>query len=147
MVGRVQRSEERGYTVVSALCDEIAFWKVEDSSSPDREVLAAVRPSMATVPGSMMLCASSPYSRRGALWDAHRRYYAKDGPILIWQSDTRTMNPTVSRRVIDDATERDAAVAASEWKAEFRSDLETYISREAVEACAGRAMFADRCVF
>jgi hypothetical protein len=117
MVGRVQRSEEswiieldnrviieihsasfrraRGYTVVSALCDEIAFWKVEDSSSPDREVLAAVRPSMATVPGSMMLCASSPYSRRGALWDAHRRYYAKDGPILIWQSDTRTMNPTL----------------------------------------------------
>ena len=74
---------------------------------------------MASVPGSMLLAASSrPYSRRGALWDAHRRYYAKDGPVLIWQAPTtRTMNPTISQRVIDEALERDASVGASEWLA------------------------------
>jgi hypothetical protein len=125
----------RGYTVCAALCDEIAFWRSDESANPDREVLEALRPAMATVPGAMLLAASSPYARRGALWDAHRRYYAKDGPVLIWQSDTRTMNPTVPERVIDEATERDASVAASEWLAEFRSDIESFISREAVEAC------------
>jgi hypothetical protein len=125
----------RGYTVVAALCDETAFWRSDESANPDKEVLEALRPAMATVPGSTLLCASSPYARRGALWDAHRRYYAKDGPILIWQSDTRTMNPTVPTRVIDDAFERDASVAASEWNAEVRSDVESYMNREAVEGC------------
>jgi hypothetical protein len=83
----------------------------------------------------MMLCASSPYSRRGVLWHAHRQYYAKDGPVLVWQARTSVMNPTVPERVIDEALERDPSVGASEWLAEFRSDVESYMSREAVEAC------------
>ena len=33
---------------------------------------------MATIPGAMLLCASSPYARRGALWDVFRRHYGKD---------------------------------------------------------------------
>ena len=45
----------RGYTVVAALCDEIAFWRSEDSANPDTEILAALRPAMATVPGAMLL--------------------------------------------------------------------------------------------
>ena len=74
----------RGYTVVAALCDEIAFWPTDDASEPDYEVLNALRPASATIPGSMLLCASSPYAKRGALWDAHRRHFGKDGdPILV----------------------------------------------------------------
>ena len=45
------------------------------------------------------------------------------------------MNPSVSQQVIDAATERDPASAAAEWQAEFRSDIESFINREAVEAC------------
>jgi len=45
------------------------------------------------------------------------------------------MNPSVSQQVIDAATERDPASAAAEWLAEFRSDIESFINREAVEAC------------
>ena len=85
---------------------------------------------MASVPGSILLAASSPYSRRGALWDAHRRYYAKDGPVLVWQAPTTTMNPTIGQRIVDEALERDASVGASEWLAEFRSDLESYVDRD-----------------
>jgi hypothetical protein len=126
----------RGYTVVAALLDEIAFWRSDEGvANPDREVIAAIRPAMATVPGSMMLCASSPYSRRGALWDAHRRYFAKDGPILIWQASTLTMNPTIPARVVEAEFERDPTVAASEWAAEFRTDVESYVTREAIESC------------
>ena len=53
----------------------------------------------------------------------------------MWQAPTLTMNPTVPGRVVEEALERDQALAASEWQAEFRSDLESYVSREAVEAC------------
>ena len=126
----------RGYTIVAALCDEIAFWPHDDAAEPDYEVLNALRPGMATIPGAMLLCASSPYARRGALWDAHRRHFGKDGdPILVWQATTRCMNPTVPQSVVDQATERDPASAAAEWLAAFRTDIESWVSREAVEAC------------
>jgi hypothetical protein len=91
---------------------------------------------MATIPNAMLLAASSPYARRGALWSAHRKHFAQTGdPVLVWQSHTRTMNPTVPQRVIDEAYEKDPASASAEYGALFRTDVESFISREAVEAC------------
>jgi Terminase large subunit, T4likevirus-type, N-terminal len=124
----------RGYSIVAALCDEIAFWPSEDSASPDTEILDALRPAMATIPGAMLLCASSPYAQRGALWDAWKRHYGKESPILVWQAPTRTMNPTVPQSIVDAAFERDPAIASAEWMGHFRSDVEAFIAREAVEA-------------
>jgi hypothetical protein len=126
----------RGRTIVAALCDEIAFWQSEGTANPDQEVLSAIRPAMATVPGAMLLCASSPYARRGALWEAHSKWYgAEDAPVLIWRASTLEMNPTVPQSFIDDAYERDAAVAAAEYGAEFRTDVERLLTREAVMGC------------
>jgi hypothetical protein len=135
-IGTASFKSVRGYTIVAALCDEMAFWPTDDSAQPDYEILDALRPGMATVPGAMLLCASSPYARKGALWDVHRRHHGKDGdPVLVWQAATRDMNPTVPQSVIDAATERDAASAAAEYGAQFRSDIEGFVTREAVDAC------------
>lgn len=125
----------RGRTVVAALLDELAFWRCEDSANPDYEILAAIRPSMATVPGAMLLCASSPYARRGALWEAHRQHFGKDGLVLVWQAPTRTMNPSVPERVVREALKRDPAHASSEYLAQFRADIEGYVSHETIAAC------------
>jgi hypothetical protein len=59
------------------------------------------------------------------------------------------MNPSVPQRVIDDAYEADPASAAAEYGAEFRTDVETFVAREAVEACVAlgtreRAPLADQ---
>jgi hypothetical protein len=120
---------------VAALLDEVAFWQGEDSSNPDHEVLAAVRPAMATSPGSMLLCASSPYARKGALWEAYHRHFGQDSSTLVWQADTRTMNPTVPLSFINGEYEKDPVSAAAEYGAQFRTDIESFVSREAVEAC------------
>jgi hypothetical protein len=126
----------RGYAIAAALCDEIAFWPHEDAAEPDYEVLKALRPGMATIPNAMLLFASSPYARRGELWDVQRRHYGKDGdPVLVWRAPTRSINPSASQQVIDAATEHDPTSAAAEWLAEFRSDIESFINREAVESC------------
>lgn len=125
----------RGRTVAAALCDEIAFWPTDDSAEPDYAILDALRPAMATIPGAMLLCASSPYARRGALYDAHRRYFGQDAArVLVWQAPTWVMNPSVPQQVIDDAYERDPASAAAEFGAQFRSDVAAFVSREVVEA-------------
>lgn len=131
----------RGYTLVAALCDEVAFWRSDESSNPDTEIIAALRPAMATVPGAMLLCASSPYAKRGALWTAHKNHYGRDGdPILVWQAETRVMNSTVPLKLVEQALADDPAYAKAEWLAQFRSDIEGYISRESVEAVAARGV-------
>jgi hypothetical protein len=133
----------RGYTIIAALLDELAFWPTdENAAEPDCEVIAALRPGMATIPGAMLLCASSPYARKGALWDAHRRHYGRDGdPVLVWQADTRSMNSTVPQRVIDEALEADPARAAAEYGAQFRVDVESFINREVVQACVSAGTY------
>jgi hypothetical protein len=126
----------RGYSLIACLCDEIAYWSSsEDSAEPDVEVLAALRPAMSTVPGSMLLCASSPYARLGALWDAHRKHFGKDTDVLVWQATSRYMNPSVPEVEVARALEEDPARANADYNAIFRSDRESIITREAVLAC------------
>ena len=124
----------RGYTVVGAILDELAFFPTEDAADPDREILAALRPAMATIPAAMLLCLSSPYARRGELYKTHRKHYGQDGDILVIQAATRALNPAVPQAVIDRAFVEDPASAAAEYGAQFRSDVESFISREAIEA-------------
>jgi hypothetical protein len=132
----------RGYTMVAALCDELAFWRTDEGgANPDSEVVSALRPAMATVPGSMLLCASSPYARRGVLWDAFRKHYGQDSPTLVWKAATRVMNPTVPEDVIAEAYEADPASAAAEYGAEFRVDVQTFVAREVVESAVVRGRF------
>jgi hypothetical protein len=126
----------RGSTVVACLCDEIAFWRSDDAANPDSEILAAIRPAMATIPGAMLLCASSPYAKRGVLYDAFKRYHSRnDAPILTWQASTIEMNPTIPQHIIDDATEVDPERARSEYGAQFRSDISSFVDRAVVEDC------------
>jgi len=90
---------------------------------------------MATIPGAMLLCASSPHARRGALWEAYRKHYGQDGdPVLVWQAPTRAMNATVPQSFIDGHMADDPARAQAEYGAVFRTDVETFISREVIDA-------------
>ena len=125
----------RGYSLIGVVCDEIAFWRSEDSANPDTEILTGLRPGMATVPGAVLIAISSPYARRGALWEAHRKHYGQDGdPVLVWQAPTVAMNPAVDPQVIADAYAADEAAAVAEYGAEFRRDIESFVSREAIDA-------------
>lgn len=131
----------RGYALACVAADEAAFWRSEESSEPDEEVLNAIRPGLSGMPGSMLLVGSSPYGQRGALFAAHRRHYAQDGdPVLVWQASTRRMNPSISQAVVDAAYEADPQSAMAEYGGLFRTDVDAYISREAVDAAvvAGR---------
>lgn len=124
----------RGYTVVAAICDEIAFWKVE-GANPAQEILTALRPSMATIPGSLLLGISTPYSKSGPLYESFRNKWGKDDPdVLVWKAPTKIMNPTISEKTIDKALREDYSAAKAEWLAEFREDLETFLSSEMIEA-------------
>ncbi|MFY9957730.1 hypothetical protein [Bradyrhizobium sp.] len=73
-IGTASFRTSRGYSFAAVLADELAFWPTDDSAEPDYAVLDALRPGMANIPGAILLCASSPYARRGALWDSFKRW-------------------------------------------------------------------------
>lgn len=126
----------RGYTILAALLDEVAFWRSEESASPDKEVLDAIRPGMATVPGALLMAISSPYARRGELWKAFQRWWRCEDPgaPLVWRADTASMNPAVDSSVIEQAYADDPLTAASEYGAQFRTDVEAFLNLEAIQA-------------
>lgn len=128
----------RGYTVISALCDEISFWRSEDSANPAEEILAALRPAMSTIPGALLIGLGTPYKRSGPLYDAHKRHYGQDSSVLVVQADTRTMNPTVPQSVIDRAMEADSVAASAEYLSQFRSDVGTFLDSDLIERAVER---------
>jgi hypothetical protein len=126
----------KGYTVAAAILDECAFYRTEDSATPDVELVRALRPAMATVREPLLIGISSPYARRGVLWEQYRAHWGKDGdPVLVWQAATHAMNPAVDESVIVAAYEADDTAASAEYGGEFRVDVEGLITEAVLDAC------------
>lgn len=124
----------RGYTLSAVILDECAFW-YQDGMNPDKEIVAALRPALATLDGKL-IALSSPYAKRGILWDAWRRYYGADHPrVLVAQAPSRTMNPTLPQEVVDQAMAEDQEAARAEYLAEFRSDIASFLDVDLVADC------------
>ena len=127
----------RGFSIVSAVADEVAFWWLDaESANSDKEVLNALRPGLARIPGSVLWVISSPHATRGALYEANKRYYANEesDTVLFWKAPTEIMNPTFSAAEIRRAFDEDGSFASVEYSAEFKKDSETYISADAIDA-------------
>ena len=129
----------RGPTYIAVICDEAAFWYSDEfSSNADTEILNAVRPGLATTGGPLII-ASSPYAKRGVLWENYRKHYGPDGDplVMVAQGASRDFNPSLPQSVVDRALERDRAAASAEYLAQFRADIEGFVSYEIVQACVG----------
>jgi len=125
----------RGVTIVCCVCDEVAFWDSQ-GVNPDTAVFSALRSAMATIPIAKLICISTGYAQVGVLYDMHKQYHGKnDDEILVWQADTRTMNPTISEALIEKELERDPEAARAEWLGEFRQDVTAAFTLEMIEAC------------
>ena len=127
----------RGDTAVAILCDEVAFWRSDNSANPDGEILNALRPTMLTIPDSILVCASLPYEKSGVLYDNFCRYFGKrEASVLVWKAPTLEMNPTVDQNFLAEEFEKDPVRARSEYGAEFRPDRATALFAEkGVRAC------------
>jgi len=131
----------RGRTIICAVLEELAFWRPdEQSSNPAKEVYVALRPSLATVPGGLVVGISTAYARQGLLYEQVLRYRGKPGSTLVWVSDSMTMNPTLSQELIDAELEADPAAARAEWLSEFRSDIENFLGIDLLRS----AIFPNR---
>jgi hypothetical protein len=136
-IGTASFKVTRGYSYVAVLADEVSFWMNEETSSnPAAEILRAVRPGLANIPGALLLLASSPYGKSGPLYDADRRYFGRDdGRVLVVKGPTELMNPLIPKDIIAEAFETDPEAARSEFGRLpegifFRDDLSGFLDRE-----------------
>jgi hypothetical protein len=112
----------RGYTLLCCIADEIAFWRSDETSAnPDKEVITAVRGGLSN-PGftGMLLCISSPYSRKGMLWEMFKRHFGEDhSKVMVWHGESLDMNPLLPPQVVLQALQEDEHAARAEYLPNF----------------------------
>jgi hypothetical protein len=124
----------RGRTLVGAVFDEVAFWRDESSAVPDVEMYRAVLPSLATTNG-MLVGISTPYRKLGLLHQKFREHFGQnDDRVLVVQGSTQQFNPSLSDAEIEAQSSADPTAALSEWLAEFRTDVSSYLDDSSIEA-------------
>ena len=124
----------RGRTLVACVLDEVAFWRDETTATPDVETYRAALPSLATTNG-MLVGISTPYRKLGLLHQKHRDYYGQDSDdVLVVQGSTETFNATLSDAVIEAQRAADPQAALSEWDAQFRDDIATFLDDASIDA-------------
>jgi hypothetical protein len=136
-VGTADFRTIRGRTVLLCIMNEVAFWRDENSSNPDKEIYRAVRPAQASLGDqAMLMMISSVHRRGGLLYEKWEKSFGKDDPnTLVITASTRQLNPTIDQQIIDDALADDPQAAGSEFMSQWRDDLASYITLDEVRAC------------
>ena len=128
----------RGFSVIAAIVDEIAFFGLSEESKvrSDTELIRALRPSLGTT-GGRLLCVGSPYAAMGYSYTTWKRHFGNpEGRVLVWNAPSTLMNPTLPKSVVEAALEDDPVAARVEYCVEpgaFREDVEQFITRAIVE--------------
>src|SRR6201987_1779115 len=124
----------RGYSVVCAICDEQGFWVHEQTAAnPEREVIAALRPAMATLTNTKLIKISTPNRKEGILWQNFQE--RESLPYPVWQGSSKEMNPTIPDDFLEEAERENKEDFRREYLAEFTDSLVGWITWETLEQC------------
>jgi hypothetical protein len=143
VVGTNDHRLVRGRTVAALIGDECCYWTSDgESASSDEEVVAAVEPAMAMVPGGgTVTLISSVYRKQGLMHRKFRELHGSDeSGDICWLADSRTMNPLLPAEIVERALADDPARARSEYLSIWREDLSDFIPRDVIEAAVDRGV-------
>ena len=127
----------RGDSVVCAICDELGFWKHgETAANPEREVIAALRPAMATLTNTKLIKISTPCRKEGILWHDFQEHESL--PYAVWQASSKDMNPTIPDEFLKEQEHENKEDFRREYLAEFTDSLVGWITWELLEPCVMR---------
>jgi hypothetical protein len=113
--------------------------------NPDKEIIAAARPALATLGNvSMLVAISSPYGRKGEAWESYRRYAdGHDPEVLVVNAPSIVMTPSLNPNFLQRDKERDLIAYQREFEAEFSNDIAAFVDPETIESLCLRP-HADR---
>jgi hypothetical protein len=122
------------FTCIGALCDEEARWRDDDTgANPAEEVLASLRPTMATQKNAKIWHVSSPWSTLDAHYKMVERGSAPDQ--IVFCAPTWEMNPTITEEETK-ILEPDELSRLREYAAiPMSGDLTKFFDAETIDAC------------
>lgn len=124
----------RSWAASTLVMDEAAFFIDGQGNSSAEAVFQALSPTVAQFgdKGKIILT-TSVNSRSGLVYDLFSK--AEAGEVDDWhvtRVDTRSMNPKISEKVIQNALKRDSESAQAEYFSEFREPIEAFLPSEAI---------------
>jgi hypothetical protein len=124
----------RGIRSRVVVADELGWYRSSEGLSQDQEMLRAVRPTMATTGGRLVIL-SSPAGQSGALWDLFENHFGRDdSPVLIVQASAPDLNPTLPADYLHRMQLDDPEGYRSEVLGEFRAGLTALLDPAMVRA-------------
>jgi len=133
----------RGFSALAVVLEEVCWFRWEtDSALRDKEIYRSWKPSLSTIPSSLLLAISSPHSYQGIMAEKFKKHHGKKGGnVLTWVSSTTTMNPTFDEEEVKQAYRDDPEFARSEYGAEWRRDISSFLDHSVVEAVIDSGIF------
>jgi len=132
----------RGFSALAVILEEICWFRWETNSAlRDKEIYRSLKPTLATIPDSLLLAISSPHSFQGIMAEKFQKHYGKKGNVLCWKSPTMLMNPTFDEEEVKQAYKDDPEFARSEYGAEWRRDISSLLDIEVIENAIDRKIF------
>lgn len=117
------RSALRGASIFTAVLDEVAFFKGDETGAvdADAEVQAAVRRGMISFPNARIVKISTPYTKSGLLWQDYQSLWGKPhSHAVCFKATSQQMNPTLT----EDRLERERVLDAARYRREYLAEFE-----------------------
>lgn len=141
-VGAASKKTIRGKAICALLCDEIAFWNLDETSAErDEDILRAARPALLQFGDhGLLIKLSSPGIKQGVLYDEYNKrnelpanYITLKAPSWVWNTILMAKDFLTEYQV-------DPAGFDCEYRANFVDSISNFILPEFVDLCTQRGV-------
>lgn len=137
-VGAASSKTTRGVAACAVLCDEIAFWNLEENmKESDAKIMKAVRPATKQFGRKALIVKlSSPGIKQGVLYNEYLKWMDDDLPdsYVVFKAPSWVWNTILPKEEFIEEWELDEDGFDTEYRANFVDSLSNFILPEFVDA-------------
>lgn len=136
-VGAASSKTTRGIAACAILCDEIAYWNLDESmKETDVKIMKAVRPAMKQFGKlAMLIKLSSPGIKQGVLYNEYKM--DRDGTLpeayAVFKAPSWMMNKILPKEEFIEEWQLDPDGFDTEYRSNFADSLSNFISSELLD--------------
>lgn len=136
-VGAASSKTTRGIAACAVICDEIAFWNLDENmKETDEKILRAVRPATKQFGRkSILIKISSPGIKQGTLYSEHQKWLKGTLPqsYAVFKAPSWVWNTILPKQEFIEEWELDQDGFNTEYRANFVDSLSFFIQPEFVD--------------
>ena len=135
----------RGLRSRAAICDELAFFRSSEGYATDVEMLRALRPTLATTGGKLIVLSVHRTDRPARCGISIAATSARTRPTLVWTASAPEMNPSLPADYLERMAEDDPEAYRSEVLGEFRAGISDVLRPRRARVVRRRPIAASCC--